>query len=205
MFKLDLFAGAQKPPEMPPIQRRLTKPKHKSGDAAMTQSVRDRMCHQFSASLGSFLPLGATQHVKAIERTFWQRFGYDVRAYMIQIAGLFSYVGFLKKNNGTLQQLLEYSNSDFQKQTTIEAAYVDSQYQIETQKLFAQQDKLETAKLSSDQIDQELGHSANTTVMGRCKKCGHNKFSETQNIQTRSADEPMTVILTCERCGQKNK
>jgi transcription elongation factor S-II len=43
-----------------------------------------------------------------------------------------------------------------------------------------------------------------TTDMFRCGKCGQRKCCYYQ-LQTRSADEPMTTFITCVPCGNRWK
>ena len=38
----------------------------------------------------------------------------------------------------------------------------------------------------------------------RCEQCGHNRAYYIQ-MQTRSADEPMTVFYKCAKCGRRSK
>lgn len=59
----------------------------------------------------------------------------------------------------------------------------------------------EFKKKLNDEINPDLG---NVTTMWTCSKCGHNKTSYYQ-LQTRSADEPMTTFVTCITCGNKWK
>ncbi|KVH97302.1 DNA-directed RNA polymerase III subunit RPC10-like isoform X1 [Cynara cardunculus var. scolymus] len=42
--------------------------------------------------------------------------------------------------------------------------------------------------------------NAPKTDQAHCPNCGHNKAAYIQ-FQTRSADEPMTINFTCEKCG----
>lgn len=43
-----------------------------------------------------------------------------------------------------------------------------------------------------------------TTDAYKCRKCGERK-SSTYQLQTRSADEPMTIFITCENCKHSFK
>ncbi len=53
-----------------------------------------------------------------------------------------------------------------------------------------------------DQRCRELGIDPNANGGFRCSKCGGEKTTHYQ-MQTRSADEPMTVFITCLKCGKR--
>ncbi|CAH1416464.1 unnamed protein product [Lactuca virosa] len=50
-------------------------------------------------------------------------------------------------------------------------------------------------------ITQDDMKNAPKTDQAHCPDCGHNKAAYIQ-FQTRSADEPMTINFTCEKCGK---
>jgi len=52
--------------------------------------------------------------------------------------------------------------------------------------------------VNGDLLVQEKGHGA--TDMFSCEKCGKNRTTYYQ-MQTRGADEPMTIFVTCLDCG----
>ena len=43
-------------------------------------------------------------------------------------------------------------------------------------------------------------HGKFTSGLYRCRKCGCNKTMQ-REMQTRSADEPMTIFISCVECG----
>lgn len=55
-------------------------------------------------------------------------------------------------------------------------------------------------KVNSVRSDWEKKHAIFTSGVYKCKKCGGDKTTQTE-MQTRSADEPMTVFITCVDCG----
>lgn len=55
-------------------------------------------------------------------------------------------------------------------------------------------------KVTSIQSDWEMKHTKVTEGVYKCGKCGCNKTTQ-KEMQTRSADEPMTVFITCVECG----
>jgi transcription elongation factor S-II len=57
-------------------------------------------------------------------------------------------------------------------------------------------------KLVRDKLCKENGIDPEQGGQFRCRKCNGNKTTNYQ-MQTRSADEPMTVFITCLKCGHK--
>ena len=55
-------------------------------------------------------------------------------------------------------------------------------------------------KVNSFQSDWDKKHRKVTNGVYKCRKCGGSKTTQ-QEMQTRSADEPMTVFITCVECG----
>ena len=55
-------------------------------------------------------------------------------------------------------------------------------------------------KVNSVRSDWEETHSKVTSGVYKCKKCGGDKTKQ-HEMQTRSADEPMTIFITCTECG----
>ena len=43
-------------------------------------------------------------------------------------------------------------------------------------------------------------NNLSTTNAYKCRKCGQRKCT-THHVQTRSADEPMTIVVLCENCN----
>ena len=64
--------------------------------------------------------------------------------------------------------------------------------------------RLDFAEYNSDKIDEFLGIEAKTAAnsLFTCIRCRSVKTSSTQK-QTRSADEPMTITVTCHACGKR--
>ena len=58
-------------------------------------------------------------------------------------------------------------------------------------------------QVSSIQSDWDLKHTKVTEGVYKCK-CGSNKTTQSE-MQTRSADEPMTLFITCVVCGNRWK
>lgn len=54
--------------------------------------------------------------------------------------------------------------------------------------------------LSRNKLIEEKKNNIATTTAYKCYKCGNNKCTVAQ-VQTRSADEPMTIFVTCQVCG----
>ena len=63
--------------------------------------------------------------------------------------------------------------------------------------------KLIDAKIKRDKNKYEINMEASTDSF-TCRKCKSNKCTYYQ-MQTRSADEPMTTFVTCLECGQRWK
>ena len=59
-------------------------------------------------------------------------------------------------------------------------------------------------QLASDEVSASLGIDPNEGGLFRCGKCKSNK-TQNHQMQTRSADEPMTVFLACMDCGNRWK
>ena len=57
-------------------------------------------------------------------------------------------------------------------------------------------------KIVRDKLCKENGIDPEQGGQFRCRKCNGNKTTNYQ-MQTRSADEPMTVFITCLKCGHK--
>jgi transcription elongation factor S-II len=55
-------------------------------------------------------------------------------------------------------------------------------------------------KVTSIQSDWEMKHTKVTEGVYKCNKCGCKKTTQ-KEMQTRSADEPMTLFITCTECG----
>jgi transcription elongation factor S-II len=64
-------------------------------------------------------------------------------------------------------------------------------------------DKLIQAKMKRDKTKYETNMEAATDTF-KCRKCHTNKCTYYQ-LQTRSADEPMTTFVTCLECGNRWK
>jgi transcription elongation factor S-II len=64
-------------------------------------------------------------------------------------------------------------------------------------------DTLIDAKIKRDKIKYETNMEAATDTF-KCRKCHTNKCTYYQ-LQTRSADEPMTTFVTCLECGNRWK
>eukprot|EP01102_Stenamoeba_stenopodia_P020042 TRINITY_DN7691_c0_g1_i1.p1 TRINITY_DN7691_c0_g1~~TRINITY_DN7691_c0_g1_i1.p1 ORF type:complete len:315 (+),score=89.57 TRINITY_DN7691_c0_g1_i1:142-1086(+) len=62
----------------------------------------------------------------------------------------------------------------------------------------------EEKKLIDSKLSEPPASARSTTDMFRCGKCGQRKCVYHQ-LQTRSADEPMTTFITCMHCGNKWK
>jgi hypothetical protein len=58
-------------------------------------------------------------------------------------------------------------------------------------------------KIKIEQLNKQKTHF-NTTTMFKCSRCNKNNCSYFE-LQTRSADEPMTIFITCLECGKKWK
>ena len=61
-------------------------------------------------------------------------------------------------------------------------------------------DETKKNKVNSIQSDWILKHTKVTEGVYKCRKCGGNKTTQSE-MQTRSADEPMTLFITCVDCG----
>ena len=61
-------------------------------------------------------------------------------------------------------------------------------------------DETKKNKVNSIQSDWILNHTKVTEGVYKCRKCGGNKTTQSE-MQTRSADEPMTLFITCVDCG----
>lgn len=59
-------------------------------------------------------------------------------------------------------------------------------------------------KVNSVRSDWEEKHTKVTSGVYKCKKCGGDKTTQSE-MQTRSADEPMTVFIHCVDCGNSWK
>ena len=63
-------------------------------------------------------------------------------------------------------------------------------------------------KLQDQQLAKELrlleGNKMAATDMFKCNRCGKRETTYYE-MQTRSADEPMTIFITCCNCGKKWK
>ena len=59
-------------------------------------------------------------------------------------------------------------------------------------------------EVNSIQGDWRLKHMKATSGVYKCRKCGGNKTTQGE-MQTRSADEPMTLFITCLECGNQWK
>jgi transcription elongation factor S-II len=55
-------------------------------------------------------------------------------------------------------------------------------------------------ELNSARSDWSQKHAKVTPVLYKCRKCGGNKTTQFE-MQTRSADEPMTIFINCVDCG----
>ena len=56
-------------------------------------------------------------------------------------------------------------------------------------------------KVNQDRSDWNEKHGTATEGMYKCKACGGTKTKQSE-MQTRSADEPMTLYITCLNCGK---
>lgn len=68
--------------------------------------------------------------------------------------------------------------------------------------------KSKERQAARDAVNDRLGH--NYEGMFECSKCRRNKAANTKRttyyqMQTRSADEPMTTFVTCHECGNRWK
>jgi DNA-directed RNA polymerase subunit M/transcription elongation factor TFIIS len=54
-------------------------------------------------------------------------------------------------------------------------------------------------ELEKRRVAEEAGNNRKVTDIYTCRKCGDKKSTTTQ-MQTRSADEPMTIFVTCVTC-----
>ncbi len=61
-------------------------------------------------------------------------------------------------------------------------------------------DETKKNKVNSIQSDWELKHAKVIEGVYKCRKCGGSKTTQ-KEMQTRSADEPMTLFITCVECG----
>ena len=59
-------------------------------------------------------------------------------------------------------------------------------------------------KVNSFQSDWDKKHRKVTNGVYKCRKCGGSKTTQ-QEMQTRSADEPMTIFITCLDCDNQWK
>ena len=61
-------------------------------------------------------------------------------------------------------------------------------------------------KLTNEQLEREQnileGNKGNTTDIYKCGRCKKRECSYYM-LQTRSADEPMTIFITCHNCGNR--
>lgn len=78
--------------------------------------------------------------------------------------------------------------------------------QLTTEEMASQQRKDEVEKLKKEALNEIIsaGDTQAETDMFKCGKCGKRKCKYFQ-MQTRSADEPMTTFVTCVHCGNKWK
>lgn len=77
---------------------------------------------------------------------------------------------------------------------------------MSTEEMASKQRKDEVEKLKKEALNEIIsaGDTQAETDMFKCGKCGKRKCKYFQ-MQTRSADEPMTTFVTCVHCGNKWK
>jgi len=152
---------------------------------------RNRIQQRLWEALGTCQVQGGTESsmvAASIEEAMWREFGKDEKKYQAKFRSLFSNL------KDELNQGLR--NALFTGALESTRLIQMSHEELANPKLQEERKKLKELQIAARQ-DYKL--TASCTLFN-CFKCGKNETTYFQ-LQTRSADEPMTTFVTCVACG----
>jgi len=115
-----------------------------------------------------------------------------LHSYLDLINNCSSHVKYLKLSDISLESLCSMSNSELMQRFTQSPENTATSYSSWESKYIDQIEK-------SKKILQEQSHVDSEAKFIQCKKCKSNSV-DTEQKQTRSADEPMTLFCYCRKC-----
>lgn len=123
-----------------------------------------------------------------------------------EVRKLFSDEGDYKaKIRSLVFNLKDPSNPDLRRQVFEGVISPSELPKMSAEDMASEEKKNEREKLAKELInDAVIPKVTNATNQFRCGKCGKNETTYYQ-LQTRSADEPMTTFVTCVNCGNRWK
>jgi len=156
-----------------------------------TDKKRNRIQQKLWEALGTCQVQGGTESsivAASIEEALWTEFGNDDKKYQAKFRSLFS-------------NLKDELNQGLRNALFTGALEVTRLIKMSHEELANPKLQEERRKLKEHQIAARQDHKiAASCTLFQCFKCGKNETTYFQ-LQTRSADEPMTTFVTCVSCG----
>lgn len=174
------------------------------GLSAMRERVREKLVETLSAVSGD-----AESAATEIEYAMGKKYEmHTPRENKREYSNKFRQLQFnLKKNKQLVADILEGSvrGDGLIEMSADELATEERRQEVRKLRDDAfQKSRLDWAEANADKINKQCGIKDGETGLFKCGRCKSTNTSNTQK-QTRSADEPMTVFVLCNNCGNRWK